>query len=117
MTHKPKPESGELEFDENKSQASMPRLYEHIDRVDLWVMAQQQYHNAAARQVEELRGEIERLTVENHHDYIQWLLDENDRLSAAIRVLREGLEAIASHGYVGNAEADGKVTIAKEALK
>lgn len=58
---KPKPESGEFEFDANKSQASMPRLYEHIDRVDLWIMAQRQYHNAAARQVEELRAEVERL--------------------------------------------------------
>lgn len=32
------------DFDENKSQASMPRRYEHIDRVDLWIMAQREYH-------------------------------------------------------------------------
>lgn len=32
------------QFDADKSQASMPRLYEHIDRVDLWIMAQKQYH-------------------------------------------------------------------------
>jgi hypothetical protein len=30
------------DFNENASQASMPRRYEHIDRVDLWVMAQKQ---------------------------------------------------------------------------
>lgn len=33
-----------MEFDENKSQGAMPRRYELIDRVDLWIMAQKAKH-------------------------------------------------------------------------
>lgn len=41
-------------FDGHKSQASMPRLYEHIDRVDLWITAQQKQHTKSTAIISEL---------------------------------------------------------------
>lgn len=46
-------------FDGHKSQASMPRLYEHIDRVDLWITAQQKQHTKSAAIISELIEIIE----------------------------------------------------------
>lgn len=51
----PKPSVG---FDEDKSQGSMPRLYEHIDRVDLWVMAQRKQHAKDAERIATLESKL-----------------------------------------------------------
>jgi hypothetical protein len=61
----------QTEFDVNKSQASMPRLYEHIDRVDLWIMAQRQYH---AR---------DKLAYEKEHELVMQSVDRQRQLNDA----------------------------------
>ncbi len=61
-----------LEFDEHKSQASMPRLYEHIDRVDLWIMAQKKYqdkNSAIFKQLIEIIEE-QRHIIKKDYSYI-----------------------------------------------
>jgi DNA recombination-dependent growth factor C len=49
------------EFDVNKSMYHMPRLYEHINRVDLWVMAQRQQHSVNAATIEKLEDALRRI--------------------------------------------------------
>lgn len=55
MSEKQEPSVG---FDEDKSLGSMPRLYEHIERVDLWVMAQRKQHAKDAERIAELEYKL-----------------------------------------------------------
>lgn len=74
------------EFDKNKSQGDMPRRYEHIDRVTLWIMAQRQAHAqcskaylAKCQEVEELK-----LDLKNSHSRIDTYLDQKAALQLKV---------------------------------
>lgn len=69
------------EFDRTESMRVMPRLYEHIDRVDLWVMAQKdQYERdmSAYLEMEQEANDQER--------HCKQLRAKNQRLINAIKV-------------------------------
>lgn len=85
------------EFDDNKSQADMPRLYEHIDRVDLWIMAQrkqhQNYQAALAEAVEREKVLVEALDKIDDHIRImrvEGIIDMKE-MSRALKVLSDNL--------------------------
>lgn len=51
-----------MEFDENKSQGAMPRRYEHVDRVDLWIMAQKAKHEQFMKAIKGDQNEVQKKT-------------------------------------------------------
>lgn len=87
-----------VEFDENKSQGSMPRLYEHIDRVDLWIMAQKVQFDQLRAEIERLRAENEASSLHHEDDLIvageieAQLQSENARYKAALADFIEAFE-------------------------
>jgi len=72
-----KPDFAELKeklttFDDNKSQGSMPMLYEHIDRVDLWITAQKKQYSQSSVIITELLEiiSLQNKEVESYARYI-----------------------------------------------
>lgn len=100
---KPQPADG---FDENKSQGSMPRPYEHIDRVDLWVRAQRQQYDQDRKQIEELKADLFELKQKEYYPgfaqaqietYKERLKDEVENtvhLESIVKTLKEQIDQL-----------------------
>jgi hypothetical protein len=109
-------------FDENKSQGSMPRLYEHIDRVDLWVMAQRKQHAKDAERIAELERQVEQsIKILKEHkptmDHAEKVIDElKSKLADAVGTLDEIAKKVAGLGFM-EAPSGPYCRIARKALE
>jgi hypothetical protein len=123
------------EFSENESMRVMPRLYEHIDRVDLWVMAQKQLSDQLQPRVAALEAELvckqrtlEQIKRDNTPtEYMQELQDECARLREHLALalsfapkgpVPEGLSPEFYHtlNYKDECELQKRIDAAREAL-
>ncbi len=81
-----------VEFSENESMRVMPRLYEHINRVDLWVMAQKDQWTRDRAEIERLKAESDRDLARIHLQ--SQTMAEQEREIEALRGEVERLKAI-----------------------